>query len=94
VNAAFSATPFGAAHAALVFGVHHVLGAMGIGLVNPIVPYLAERFAAQRDLALVLSVLAISYLGAAFLAAPALGALSDRLGAAPSVCAARTGRAC
>jgi len=59
------------------------LGAMGIGLVNPIVPYLAERFAARNQLALVLSVLAISYSGAAFLAAPALGALSDRFGRRP-----------
>src|SRR4051794_33042950 len=59
------------------------LGAMGIGLVNPIVPYLVERFAAQRELALVLGVLAISYSGAAFLAAPALGALSDRFGRRP-----------
>ncbi|MEO6599721.1 MAG: MFS transporter [Polyangiaceae bacterium] len=59
------------------------LGAMGIGLVNPIVPYLAERFAPQRDLALVLGGLAISYSGAAFLAAPALGALSDRFGRRP-----------
>jgi DHA1 family tetracycline resistance protein-like MFS transporter len=59
------------------------LGAMGIGLVNPIVPYLAERFAAQNQLALVLSALAISYSGAAFLAAPALGALSDRFGRRP-----------
>src|SRR4051812_25873040 len=59
------------------------LSAMGIGLVNPIVPYLAERFAAPRDLALVLGVLAIAYSGAAFLAAPALGALSDRFGRRP-----------
>lgn len=59
------------------------LGAMGIGLVNPIVPYLAERFAARNQLALVLSALAISYSGAAFLAAPALGALSDRFGRRP-----------
>jgi len=59
------------------------LGAMGIGLVNPIVPYLAERFATPRDLALVLSVLAMTYSGAAFLAAPALGALSDRFGRRP-----------
>lgn len=59
------------------------LGAMGIGLVNPIVPYLAERFTAERDLALVLSALSISYSGAAFLAAPALGALSDRFGRRP-----------
>ena len=59
------------------------LGAMGIGLVNPIVPYLAARFAAERDLALVLGVLAIAYSGAAFLAAPALGALSDRFGRRP-----------
>jgi DHA1 family tetracycline resistance protein-like MFS transporter len=56
---------------------------MGIGLVNPIVPYLAERFAAERDLALVLGVLAVSYSGAAFLAAPALGELSDRFGRRP-----------
>src|SRR3954469_8139215 len=59
------------------------LGAMGIGVVNPIVPYLAERFAPERDLALVLAVLAVSYSGAAFLAAPALGALSDRFGRRP-----------
>jgi DHA1 family tetracycline resistance protein-like MFS transporter len=44
---------------------------------------LVERFAAQGDLALVLGVLAICYSGAAFLAAPALGALSDRFGRRP-----------
>lgn len=59
------------------------LGAMGMGLVNPLVPYLAERFAAQHQLALLLSALSISYSGAAFLAAPALGALSDRFGRRP-----------
>jgi DHA1 family tetracycline resistance protein-like MFS transporter len=59
------------------------LGAMGIGLVNPVVPYLAERFVAGRDLALVVSVLTSTYSGAAFVAAPALGALSDRFGRRP-----------
>ena len=59
------------------------MGAMGIGLVNPVVPYLAARFAPERDLALIVSMLTISYSGAAFLAAPALGALSDRFGRRP-----------
>lgn len=59
------------------------LGAMGIGLVNPIVPYLAERLVPTGDLALLVSALSMSYAGAAFLAAPALGALSDRFGRRP-----------
>jgi len=79
-----SSSPGGVPRTLLWFLVCTVfLGAMGIGLVNPIVPYLVERFAAQRDLALVLGLLAISYSGAAFLAAPALGALSDRFGRRP-----------
>jgi len=59
------------------------LGALGIGLVNPVVPFLAARFVTERDLALAVGVLSMSYAGAAFLAAPALGALSDRFGRRP-----------
>jgi len=59
------------------------LGSMGIGLVNPVVPFLAAQFVPEADLALIVSVLSMSYAGAAFLAAPALGALSDRFGRRP-----------
>jgi len=59
------------------------LGALGIGLVNPVVPYLAAQFVSERDLALTVGVLSTSYAGAAFLAAPGLGALSDRFGRRP-----------
>lgn len=58
-------------------------GAFGIGLVNPVVPFLAARFAPERDLAFVVSALTMAYAGAAFLAAPVLGALSDRFGRRP-----------
>lgn len=69
------------------------LGAMGIGLVNPVVPYLAGRFVGDRDLALVVSVLTITYSAAAFVAAPALGALSDRFGRRPVLVASIFGSA-
>ena len=59
------------------------LGAMGIGLVGPVVPFLAERFAPGGDLAFIVSSLSLSYAAAAFLAAPVLGALSDRYGRRP-----------
>jgi len=59
------------------------LGSMGIGLVNPVVPYLAGRLVPAGDLALIVSTLSMSYAGAAFLSAPALGALSDRFGRRP-----------
>jgi len=59
------------------------LGSMGMGLVNPIVPYLAERLVPAGDLALLVSALSMTYAGAAFLAAPALGVLSDRFGRRP-----------
>lgn len=59
------------------------LGAFGIGLVNPVVPFLAARFAPERDLAFVVSALTMAYAGAAFLAAPVLGAMSDRFGRRP-----------
>ena len=59
------------------------LGAMGIGLVVPVMPYLAGRFVSEHDLPLVVSLLSIAYSAAAFVAAPALGALSDRFGRRP-----------
>ncbi len=59
------------------------LGSLGIGLANPVVPFLAARFVSEQDLALAVGVLSMSYAGAAFLAAPALGALSDRFGRRP-----------
>src|ERR1700749_4215946 len=59
------------------------LGSLGIGLANPVVPFLAARFVSEQDLALTIGVLSMSYAGAAFLAAPALGALSDRFGRRP-----------
>ncbi len=59
------------------------LGSLGIGLANPVVPFLAARFVSEHDLALAVGVLSMSYAGAAFLAAPALGALSDRFGRRP-----------
>lgn len=80
-----SSTPPSTAPRAAVFFLiaSAFLGAMGIGLVNPVVPFLTARFVAERDLALIVSVLTLSYAGAAFLAAPALGALSDRFGRRP-----------
>src|ERR1700753_310333 len=59
------------------------LGSLGIGLANPVVPFLAARFVSEQDLALTIGVLSMSYAGAAFIAAPALGALSDRFGRRP-----------
>ena len=57
---------------------------MGFGLVGPVLPYLVGRSVSDpSQLALVVSLLSVSYAGCAFVAAPLLGALSDRYGRRP-----------
>ncbi|WP_394823861.1 MFS transporter [Pendulispora albinea] len=60
------------------------LNAAGVGLVIPVLPFLAERHVGDpAKLASAVGWLAASYSLGAFLAAPALGALSDRVGRRP-----------
>ena len=59
------------------------LGTMGIGLVAPVLPFLVARFTAPERVGALVGVLFASYAAAAFVAAPILGALSDRLGRKP-----------
>jgi DHA1 family tetracycline resistance protein-like MFS transporter len=59
------------------------LGAMGIGLVAPVMPFLVARFVAPDHVASLTTLLSASYAAASFVAAPALGVLSDRFGRKP-----------
>lgn len=57
---------------------------MGFGLVGPVLPYLVGRWVIDTgQLALMVSLLSVSYALCAFIAAPLLGALSDRYGRRP-----------
>lgn len=55
----------------------------GIGIVNPIAPFLVGRYVPQHDVALTVAILFTSYAFFQLLAAPSLGALSDRYGRRP-----------
>jgi len=59
------------------------LGAMGIGLVAPVMPFVVARFVAPGHVASLTTALSASYAAASFVAAPALGVLSDRFGRKP-----------
>jgi DHA1 family tetracycline resistance protein-like MFS transporter len=59
------------------------LGAMGIGLVAPVLPFLVARYAEPAQVAALVGVLSASYAAAAFVAAPILGTLGDRFGRKP-----------
>src|SRR5919199_307903 len=53
---------------------------LGVGLLQPVLPFLVQKF---RPDALTIGLLASTYSVAQFLAAPVLGAISDRYGRRP-----------
>jgi MFS transporter, DHA1 family, tetracycline resistance protein len=55
----------------------------GFTLIIPVVPFTVARFVAQHDVALYVSLIVAAYAICTFLAAPVLGALSDRFGRRP-----------
>ena len=60
------------------------LNTMGMTIVIPVVPFLAQRYVSSPSaVALWVGILTSAYAVFAFLAAPALGALSDRIGRKP-----------
>jgi MFS transporter, DHA1 family, tetracycline resistance protein len=57
---------------------------MGVGIISPVVPFLVQPYLRNPDnLALVVGLLTSSYAICQFIAAPTLGALSDRYGRRP-----------
>ncbi len=60
------------------------LGTIGLGLINPVAPFLVTRYVSDPNSAgLVLGLLTSVYAICQFFAAPGLGALSDRYGRRP-----------
>lgn len=70
---------------ALIFGLISVLlYGIGFGLTTPVVPFLVQPYAkSPENQAMVVALLTFIYAICVFLAAPALGALSDRYGRRP-----------
>ncbi len=57
------------------------LGAMGLGIITPIAPYLVTRYVQNSEgIGAIVGLLTAIYAVCQFIAAPALGALSDRFG--------------
>ncbi|MGQ9813725.1 MAG: MFS transporter [Candidatus Roseilinea sp.] len=56
------------------------LDLLGIGILIPVIPYLVQQYSTD---ALMVGLLSLSYSAAQFVAAPVLGALSDRYGRRP-----------
>jgi DHA1 family tetracycline resistance protein-like MFS transporter len=70
--------------AVLFLVVTAVLNTMGIGILSPVLPFIAQPYISnQNNLALVLGLLIASYAFCQFIAAPGLGMLSDRYGRRP-----------
>jgi len=68
----------------LFIGVTVFLSFTGFSLLIPVLPFLVERYVAGRsEVALAVGLLLATYAACSFLAAPALGALSDRYGRRP-----------
>ncbi|MBZ0286615.1 MAG: MFS transporter, partial [Anaerolineae bacterium] len=59
------------------------LNLTGIGIINPVVPFIASSYVDRKDGALVVALLFTTYSLCQFLAVPTLGALSDRFGRRP-----------
>lgn len=60
------------------------LSTMGVGIISPVVPFLVQPYLSDTNtLALVVGLLTSSYAICQFIAAPSLGALSDRYGRRP-----------
>ena len=70
---------------ALLFGLISVLlYGIGFGLTTPVVPFLVQPYVTRpADQAMVVALLTFAYGACVFLAAPGLGALSDRYGRRP-----------
>lgn len=70
---------------ALTFGLTSVLlYGMGFGLTTPVVPFLVQPYVSSpENQAMVIALLTFIYAVCVFLAAPGLGALSDRYGRRP-----------
>lgn len=70
---------------ALIFGLISVLlYGIGFGLTTPVVPFLVQPYVnSPQSQAIVIALLTFIYAVCVFLAAPALGALSDRYGRRP-----------
>ncbi len=70
---------------ALIFGLTSVLlYGIGFGLTTPVVPFLVEPYVrGAANQAMVVAMLTLVYAVCVFLAAPALGTLSDRYGRRP-----------
>ncbi len=76
-------TPAGAPRqgAIIVLSVTAFLSTVGIGLANPVLPFIVAQHVSDRNaLAATIGWLASLYAICQFLAAPALGAFSDRYG--------------
>lgn len=56
------------------------LDLLGVGILIPVIPYLVQQYSSD---ALAVGLLSLSYAAAQFVAAPVLGALSDRYGRRP-----------
>ena len=61
---------------ALIFFIM-LMDVIGMSLLFPVAPYIVQRYSSD---ALMVTMLTVIYAGAQFLAAPALGKISDRLG--------------
>ena len=59
------------------------LNLAGIGIINPVVPFITSSYVDRKDGALVVALLFTTYSLCQFLAVPTLGALSDRYGRRP-----------
>ena len=69
---------------AMSFGLFSVfLTGLGFTIINPVVPFLLEPYTTSQNQPLIISLLISIYALCSFLAAPALGILSDRYGRKP-----------
>lgn len=59
------------------------LNLAGIGIINPVYPFIVGKYTARTDTAFVIALLFTSYSLCQFIAVPTLGALSDRFGRRP-----------
>jgi len=74
---------------ALIFSIM-LMDVIGLSILGPVAPYIVKRYS---DNALMVTLLTVIYAGAQFLAAPAMGKISDRLGRRPLLLASVLGSA-